>query len=79
MKSVFLHSKDGCGSSDVIINTLHALRLSNKKEMASKKVKSIPSQALKLPAELETNSMRICIYDMEKHLQDANAFMHFVV
>lgn len=38
--------------------------------MASKKVKSISSQALKSPPELETNSMRTHICDIENHLQD---------
>lgn len=75
MKSVFLVSKEECGSSDVIINILHALSLGNKKGMTSKKVKT--SQALKSPPELETNSMRTYICD--KSIYKKTAFMHFLV
>lgn len=66
IKWCFLHSNDGCGSSDVIINTLQGLSLSNKQGMASEMAEPISSQALQSPPELETNSMRTCIYDMQK-------------
>lgn len=71
MESVFLHIKNRWMWQQRWNNQLFTcIKSSNKKEMASKKVKSTSSQALKSPPELETNSMRTHIYDIEKHLQD---------